>query len=135
MQSFKSSRKPIASLLILLMAFFAIVIAPAQAAMIDTGQVIRQARHNADRVRLHNFLQRQDVRKQLEAWGIDSREAQARVTSLSDDEIAQITDRLDQLPAGGDAFVAIVVASVVIFIALLITDILGYTDVFPFVKK
>jgi len=39
------------------------------------------------------------------------------------------------LPAGGDAFATIVFASIVIFVILLVTDIMGYTDIFPFVKK
>ncbi len=39
------------------------------------------------------------------------------------------------LPAGGSAVGAIVGAGLVIFIVLLITDILGYTNVFTFVRR
>jgi hypothetical protein len=42
---------------------------------------------------------------------------------------------MESLPAGGSSLGVIVAASVVIFIILLVTDILGYTDLFPFVKK
>jgi len=42
---------------------------------------------------------------------------------------------MDQLPAGGDAIGTILGAALVIFIVLVITDILGFTDIFPFVKK
>jgi hypothetical protein len=38
---------------------------------------------------------------------------------------------MDQLPAGGDGVVG---ALVLIFIILLITDLLGLTNIFPFVK-
>jgi hypothetical protein len=42
---------------------------------------------------------------------------------------------MDQLPAGGDAVGVLIGASLFVFIVLLITDILGFTDVFPFVKS
>jgi len=42
---------------------------------------------------------------------------------------------MDHLPAGGDALGVIVGAGLLIFIILLITDILGLTDVFSFVKS
>jgi UPF0716 family protein affecting phage T7 exclusion len=39
------------------------------------------------------------------------------------------------MPAGGDALGVVVGAAVLIFLILLVTDILGLTDIFPFVKK
>jgi len=66
--------------------------------------------------------------------GVDPLEAQQRVNSLTNEEIAQISHSIDQLPAGGDAVGAIVGAAVLIFVVLLITDIIGLTHVFPFVN-
>jgi hypothetical protein len=68
-------------------------------------------------------------------WGISPEEAKKRIDSLTDEEIENIASRIDRLPAGGDGLGAIVGAALLIFIILLITDILGFTDVFPFVKK
>jgi len=62
----------------------------------------------------------------------------SRVAGLSDEEIQQITGRLDELPAGegaGGAIGIVVVAILIVFLVLLLTDLLGLTDVFPFVKK
>jgi outer membrane protein OmpA-like peptidoglycan-associated protein len=42
---------------------------------------------------------------------------------------------MDQLPAGGGFFETFIVIVFLIFLILLVTDISGYTDVFPFVKK
>jgi hypothetical protein len=39
------------------------------------------------------------------------------------------------MPAGGDGIGAVVVAILIVFLVLLITDLAGLTDVFPFVKK
>jgi hypothetical protein len=62
----------------------------------------------------------------------------ARVSALTDSEVRQLAaqlDRMEAMPAGGDAFGAIVAATVIVFIVLLITDILGYTHIFPFVNR
>ena len=69
------------------------------------------------------------------AWGINPEEAKARVDSLTDEEIEEIASRMDQLPAGGGALGVIAGAALIIFIVLLLTDILGFTDVFTFVKS
>jgi hypothetical protein len=106
-----------------------------RAAMIKTETVLTLSTVNDVRENLNQFLKREDVQAIMTAQGISPAEAKARVDSLSDDEIMQIADKMDQLPAGGtSAFGVIVTAAVVIFVVLLITDILGFTDVFTFVK-
>ena len=105
-----------------------------QAAMIKTETVLTLSTVNDVRENLNQFLKREDVQAIMTAQGISPAEAKARVDSLSDDEIMQIADKMDQLPAGGSAFGVIVGAAVFIFVVLLITDILGFTDIFTFVK-
>jgi pantoate kinase len=105
-----------------------------QAAMIKTETVLTLSTVNDVRENLNQFLKREDVQAIMTAQGISAAEAKARVDSLSDDEIMQIADRMDQLPAGGSALGVIVGAAVFIFVVLLITDILGFTDIFTFVK-
>ena len=68
------------------------------------------------------------------AQGIDPLEAQARVDSLSDAEAVRFAGMIEQLPAGGNV-AWIVGLAVFVFLVLLVTDILGFTDIFPFVKK
>jgi hypothetical protein len=130
----KSMRKTVAGLVILTLAF-SITWAPAYAAMVSTGEILKQSQSNLDRERLHMLLDRSEVRKHLEAWGVDTKEARARVDSLTDQEIAEIAGQIDQMPAGGDGLGILVGAALIAFLVLLITDMLGYTDVFPFVKK
>lgn len=105
-----------------------------QAAMVRTETVLTQSTAKNVRENLNQFLKRDDVKAIMTAQGISPIEAKARVDSLSDAEIMQIADKMDQLPAGGSTFGVIIGAAVIIFIVLLITDILGYTDIFTFVK-
>ncbi len=103
----------------------------AQAGIVTSDQLIAKEHHNAGRDRLRALLDRQDVREQLQAQGVDPGLARARVDALTDDEVAMVNGKLDKLPAGGDGLIG---AIVFIFIVLLVTDILGLTKVFPFTK-
>lgn len=105
-------------------------IAPAQAAMVGTAQVIAAQQGALDRARLAALLEREDLQRELGAMGVDVQHARDRVASLTDAEVARINQQLEQLPAGSDSVLGILV---LIFIIFVITDALGATDIFPFV--
>ena len=128
-------RKPLAILLVLTFVGLTVGGTRVQAALVGTSQILDQGYQEVDRDRLRAFLDRAEVRDQLEALGVDRDIARARIDSLTNEEVADIVDRLDQLPAGGDGFGTLVGAALLVFIILLITDLLGLTDIFPFVKK
>jgi Family of unknown function (DUF6627) len=130
----KKLRHTLAIGLAVLMAFMTVPIGLAQAKMVTTDQVITQSNPSDDRAQVLSFLMRDDVQQQLTRLGVDPDEAAQRVATLSDDEVQQIAGRLDQLPAGEGAVGIIVGAVLIIFLVLLITDLLGLTDIFPFVK-
>jgi hypothetical protein len=117
--------------------FLASTLSPtiASAGMVATDQVIEGETLSADRQLVMNFMAREDVRQQLEDWGVAPEEAESRVAALSDTEIAAIAEQIREEPAGEGAIGVIVGAALIVFIILLITDIAGVTDVFPFVKK
>jgi hypothetical protein len=103
----------------------------AQAAIVGTEAVVSAQQAVQDRSRLQDLLSREEVKQQLLAAGVDTGQVAARVDALSDDEVHQLAAKMDQLPAGGDALGV----ALFVFVLLLITDILGLTDIFPFVKK
>ena len=105
------------------------------AAMIDTESVINVNRSQNPRDCLNNLLARKEIQSALIGQGIDPQEAQERIDNLSDDEIGKFVHEMDQIPAGDGFFEAFIIVAFLIFLILLITDISGYTDVFPFVKK
>jgi len=117
------------------LGFQSLLVVPAQAAMISTGEVL-EAENSiaADRARLNALMQREEVRQELQRHGIDPNEAAARVAALSDAEVAEVTAKLDELPAGQNAIGIIVGAAVLIFIILLVTDLLCLTSVFNFTR-
>ena len=128
-------KRLIVVLLVAVLGFQSLAVVPAQAAMVSTGDVIAgDSSLASDRDRLNALMQREDVREEFRRQGVDPDEAAARVAALSDAEVAQITERIDQLPAGQSAIGVIVGAAVLIFIVLLITDLLCLTSVFNFTR-
>ena len=105
------------------------------AAMIGTESIINVDRGQNPRDYLNNLLAREEIQAALISQGIDPQEAQDRIDNLSDDEIGKFVHEMDQLPAGGGFFETFIIIVFLIFLILLVTDISGYTDVFPFVKK
>jgi hypothetical protein len=99
--------------------------------MVETGQTISHELAGQDRARIIAFIDRDDVLAQLQQKGVTAGEAKARVYALTDDEAHKIAGKLDQLPAGGDVLGVLLT----VFIVLLVTDILGFTKVFPFTRS
>ena len=128
-------RRTLAVGLAILMAMTTLPVGLAQAKMVSTDQVIEQSTSSQDRAQVLDFLMREDVQRQLTLLGVDPDEAAERVAGLSDEELQQIAGRLDELPAGEGSVGIVVGAVLIIFLVLLITDLLGLTDVFPFVNK
>ena len=107
----------------------------ARAEIVSTATMRASQDAGVARARVAAILARDDVRNQLQNLGVSPNEAEARIASLSDREIAQLDSRLAALPAGKD-FLALVVSILVLAVlALLVSDLLGWTDVFPFVNE
>ena len=94
---------------------------PAQAGMVATTQ-LQQA------VFADQFVdvagQRDWIHARLLQAGVDQAEATARVAAMTNVEIAQIYQRVDEAPAGGN----ILVVALIVFLVLEVT---GYIDVIP----
>jgi hypothetical protein len=99
------------------------------------GWVGTRATVAGPKARLVSVLEREEVAGILVRLGVDRDEAVRRVAGLTDAEAQKALDRFDSLPAAGDGVGVVIGAVLFVFIVLLITDILGFTNVFPFVKK
>jgi hypothetical protein len=107
----------------------------AMAALVGTEHVFDAERVQSARELIHSLMAREDIQAALVREGIDPQEAQARAESLSDAEAVRLAGAVEALPAGGSSLGLIVGSILLVFIILLITDIMGYTDVFPFTKR
>ena len=130
MDKLRRLTKPVSHLVVLGMLALSLHLPAANAGMVGTEAVVNAAQVQQSRERLVSSLNRDDVKTQLMARGVDPAQVQARLDSLTDEEVQTLAAKMDQLPAGGDGLGILVF----IFVLLLITDILGFTNIFPFVK-
>jgi hypothetical protein len=135
MKEMRRAIKPISIFLIISLVCISMPYGYASAAIIETEIAKDSIEGKQARNYILSVLAREEVQAVLTAQGINSQEAKRRLDSLTDAEIIRFAKESKQLPAGGGAFGTIVGAALIVFLVLLITDIMGFTDVFPFVKK
>ncbi len=111
--------EPVAMFMIILTMLFSIPPQPAFAAMVETETMLDLSRAQEARETVKQFLSRQAVRSAIVSHGVDPLEADARLNSLTDAEVIQLADQIDQLPAGGD-FLGFIIAVLVIVILVLV---------------
>ena len=120
-------RRPTAALLSILLALMPML--PAQAAMIGNEQIVNQSLSVQTRDSLRQLFEQDTARQQLQAWGVSPDQINTRINSLTDAELARINQQVGDLNAGGN----ILGILLVIFIVFVITDVIGATDIFPFI--
>ena len=99
----------------------------AQAALVGTLQAVEASgtrAHDLDIV--NSALAREQVRSQMAAMGVDPSAVDARVARLTDSELRSLADRMEQMPAGGDALAVIGI----VFVILIILELVGVIDIF-----
>lgn len=105
----------------------------AHAGMIGLEQLQQASRSAAGddaRTKVLEALGRADIVAELERQGVAPDAARERVALLSDSDAQRLAAEIDSAPAGG-----IIGAIVTVFFVLLITDILGFTKIFPFTRS
>lgn len=97
------------------------------AAVISTQQAmsIEQRQGSIDHIQAQ--LQRADVQQAMIQMGVDPAQALLRVESLNDQELAQLQQEIETLPAGGDGVLAVIG---IVFVVLLILELTGVINIF-----
>ncbi len=98
----------------------------AQAALVGTLQAVESGTRTLDLAQVNATLARDQVRDQMVALGVDPTVVDARVARLTDSELRSLAERMDQMPAGGDALAVIGI----VFLVLIILELVGVIDIF-----
>ena len=105
----------------------------AWAEMIGTEAISRAGTKNpADREKVHAFFNRKEVQLKLGTYGVSREEVLARVDSLTDEEVAALVYKIDQMPEGGyynddDLFIGFLIflGVVIVFIVIVVVGIIA----------
>ncbi len=124
MRSFRQKAQPVAILMIVLTMVLSVPYQTAVAALVETETILDIGRGQEARATLKQFMARQDVKSAIVSQGVDPLEAEVRINSLTDAEVIQLADQIDQLPAGGDAIGFIIGVLVIVILVLVIIRLL-----------
>ena len=114
-----------------LLLFMQLMIVPAaQAAMIGNDTVIQQQDRAAMKAQVMALMDQKVAAKALGDYGVSKDQVSQRLDRLTDQELQQLAQKAEELPAG-QGVVGVILAIILILVLL---DLLGATDVFPVIE-
>jgi len=111
---------------LLIISFIFVQFSPTFAGIVGTDSFLSEQTIQQDRENLRALMSRDEVRSLLANNGLTVAQAQERVDSLTDKEVSQMAKQFDELPAAGDAWVAVLIVALVV----IILELAGITDIF-----
>jgi len=124
MHPIRRKAQPVAILMTVLTLLLSVPYQAAVAALVETEAMLDISRSQEARETLKHFMTREDVQTAIAAQGVDPLEADARINSLTNAEVIQIADQIDQLPAGGDILGLLIAVLVIVILVLVIMRLL-----------
>lgn len=101
----------------------------ATADVYSSDQVISHQQFNYDKQQVLSFVGNAQVQQKLIELGVSPADAQQRIANMTQQEINALNSQLNEMPAGG---IVGVVVTVLVVVAVL--DLMGLTDVYPFIN-
>ncbi|MFU8831864.1 MAG: PA2779 family protein [Wenzhouxiangella sp.] len=120
--------KPYSGILLsMLLGLLAVPLATfdAQAEFISTQEALAIEKADAY-ARIDAWLMREDVAAEMAERGVDPAMARQRAAALSPQELTDLADRLDELPAGAGVLEVLGIVLVV----LIVLELVGVTNIF-----
>ena len=100
-----------------------------QAEAISSDSVMQSQYAKYNKSQLIEMVSREDVQNKLVSLGVSGDDAIARINGMTDNEVAQLNNDINEAPAGG------IVGTVLTVLAVIaILDLAGVTDVYPFIR-
>jgi hypothetical protein len=100
-----------------------------QAEAVSSQNVLQAQAHAFNKQQLIDMVSRADVQEKLVSLGVSQNDAISRINGMTNSEISQLNSQLNDAPAGG------VVGAVLTVLAIIaILDLVGVTDVYPFIR-
>lgn len=96
------------------------------AGMVDSSTLMQTQQQADARASVEAFMARDQVREQLQAWGVSEDQVQVRLAGLTDAEIQELAANIDEVPAGA----GLVEVVGIVFVVLIVLELVGVTDIF-----
>jgi uncharacterized protein HemX len=101
----------------------------ASAGVLSSEQVMLQQQHQFSQQQVLAFVNTTEVQQKLVELGVDPEDAKQRIAGMTTAELDALNSQLNEMPAGG-----IVGTIVTVLVVIAVLDLLGVTDVYPFIR-
>lgn len=125
-----SYKRTVSLILSALMVWSTLLVSGANAAVVSTSDMLVEHQQFENKQAVKDFVNRDDVKQQMLDLGVSPQDVDSRINSMTSAELAELNATLQDAPAGA----GIVGVVLTIFIVFVITDVIGATDIFPFIR-
>lgn len=108
---------------------FTLAMGTASAGVYSSNEVLNQAHYQFSKQQVLTMVDSSEVQAQLEALGVSPADAKSRINNMTQNELTALNEQMNNMPAGG-----IVGAIVTVLAVVALLDLLGVTDVYPFIR-
>ena len=114
--------------LYLVFALFIVALTPRVEAGMVPSQIIQAAHidRGSDIERIQRFLEMKVVKDRLESFGYTPEEIRQRLDSLTDHQLHQLAQQIDEIRVGGDGLGVVVALLVIVILVLVILHLTGH---------
>lgn len=115
--------------IVILIATASFITSTSYSSVVLSSTVVSQEQNLYTKSQVLNYFDSAEVQSKLISLGVDAKLAKYRIANLTDAELANFNEQINDAPAGG-----IVGTIITVFVVLAVLDLLGVTDVFSFIK-
>lgn len=101
----------------------------ASAAVFSSEQVIANQQYNFNKQQVLSYVDSAEVQNKLIELGVSPADAKQRIANMTAEELSALNSQMNEMPAGG-----IVGVVVTVLVVVVVTDLMGLTDVYPFIN-
>lgn len=101
----------------------------ASAGVYSSDHAITQQQYEFNKQQVIALVDSEAVQAKLTSLGVDPADAKMRVDNMTNEELIAFNQNMNDMPAGG-----IVGAVVTVLAVIAVLDLLGVTDVYPFIR-
>lgn len=99
------------------------------AAVFSSEQVIANQQFNFNKQQVLSYVDSAEVQNKLIELGVSPADAKQRIANMTAEELNALNSQMNEMPAGG-----IVGVVVTVLVVVVVTDLMGLTDVYPFIN-
>lgn len=90
------------------------------------GLILPSGERTADLDKIQKFLEMKMVRERMKELGFTAEEIQGKVKDLNDQQLHQLTMKMDDLKVGGDGLGFIIALLIIVILVILIIQLTGH---------